>query len=730
MLEKSLKENILKTIRLSNGISYENLLDEYVVSSEEEIQIVLEELSDSDVIWKDEEGNFSLIEHENMAIGRFIAHDKGFGFVERLNGDGDDIFIDEKSKNTAMHQDIVMVKVKKMRARSDEGKIVKIIERGLKRFVGTFVSDSYGTYVIPDEKKYKLKVFIPSDYHNHAISGHKVVVEVLDFLPDFNAKGKILNILGHVNDPGVDILSIVHKHDIPVEFSEEALLQANLISDVVSDGEIANRRDLRRETIVTIDGSDAKDLDDAVNVKRLENGHYLLGVHIADVSHYVTPGSPMDKEAYTRGTSVYLVDRVIPMIPHRLSNGICSLNPKVDRLTLSCEMEFSPSGDLVNYDIFESVINTRERMTYDDVNVILARSDERVIERYAGLDPFFDTMHELSLILRKKRFDGGAIDFDIKEAKILVDENCSPTEIKERSRGESERLIEDFMLAANDTVAMHLSKHNLPGMYRVHEQPNPSKLYHFANFITSFGYRFNGGIDGVKPKQLQILLNKIKGTKEETIISKVLLRSMSQAKYHHENMGHFGLAKEYYTHFTSPIRRYPDLMVHRLIREYALNKKNPEEHLFPLPEIAEHTSFCERRAVEAERETQELKKTEFMKERIGETFPAVISSITKFGFFVELDNTIEGLVHISSLADDHYEFDDGKLILVGKKKKKVFQLGDSITVKLIKTDVAERRIYFEPSVAVVKKQSSEGNKGSSPKEVKKNYKDRFDRLYK
>lgn len=728
MLEKSLKELILKTIRFSNGVSFENLLDEYIAFSEDDIQATLNDLLDSNVIWKEEENKYTLLEQDNIVIGRFLAHEKGFGFVERLNSEEDDIFIEAKYKNDAMHTDIVMVKVKKMRAKSDEGKIIKVIERGLKRAVGTFKSDSYGTYVVPDEKRLPIKIFIPSEYHLNAVSGHKVVVDVYDFLPDGNARGKIKNILGHVNDPGVDILSIVHKHAIPHEFEEETLEHANEISDVVSDEEIMSRRDLRRETIVTIDGSDAKDLDDAVNVKRLPNGNYLLGVHIADVSHYVTPGSPMDKDAYLRGTSVYLVDRVIPMIPHRLSNGICSLNPRVDRLTLSCEMEFDPTGKLVEYDIFQSVINTCERMTYDDVNLILSRSDKNVVEKYSGLVSFFDTMYELSLILRKRRFDGGAIDFDIKEAKILVDDECKPTEIHERSRGEAERLIEDFMLAANDTVAMHLSKQKLPGMYRIHEQPNPSKLYHFANFITNFGYRFIGSIDGIKPKQLQTLLNKIKGSKEETIISKVLLRSMSQAKYSNENLGHFGLAKENYTHFTSPIRRYPDLMVHRLIRDYVVNKKNPSDCSYNLAEIAEHTSMCERRAVEAERETQELKKTEFMKEHIGEVYSGVISSVTKFGFFVELPNTIEGLVHVSSLNDDHYEFDQEKLILVGKNKKKVYSLGDPITIKLTKTDIEERRIYFEPFSKP--KQDKKKQESLPEKKTKKSFKDRFDKLYK
>jgi len=719
-LEKTLREKMVRVIRLSDtGIAFEDLLDEFISSSEEEIQDTLNQLLIDKEIWKNEENRFTLLENESFVYGRFLAHEKGFGFVHRLSEEGDDIFVEEKNKNGALHQDLVMVKLKKMRTKSDEGKVLSIVERGMKKIVGTFQQDSLGTFVVPDDKRLPIKIFIPSEFHAGAVVGHKVYCELFEYLVDGNAKGKIIEILGHQNDPGVDILSIVYKHDIPTEFPEDVQEQAISIPDEVPEEAIMNRRDLRDQTIVTIDGEDAKDLDDAVTVTKLDNGNYLLGVHIADVSHYVPQGSPIDKEAYWRGTSVYLVDRVIPMIPHRLSNGICSLNPHVNRLVLSCEMEFDPSGNLVNYDIFESVIKTTERMTYKDVNHLIAKDNEEVSKRYKNLLPFFDTMYELSLILRRKRFDEGAIDFDIKEAKILVDENCQPTEIVERTRGEAERLIEDFMLAANDTIAYHLCKEALPGMFRVHESPSPAKLYHFANFITMFGYRLKGKVDEMTSKQLQNFIERIQGKKEEPIISRVLLRSMQKAKYSDVNSGHFGLAKEFYTHFTSPIRRYPDLIVHRLLREFVINKSDPNTLTLALGEIAERASMTERRAVDAERETQELKKTEYMKDRIGERFQGIICSVTKFGFFVELPNTIEGIVHVSSLQDDHYEFDEGKLQLVGKRKKKVFAIGDSVSVSLVKADIDERKMYFE-----LAKEEKETKK---PK--KKSFRDRFNSLY-
>src|SRR5690606_19634051 len=491
-------------------------------------------------------------------------------------------------------------------------------------------------FVIPDDKKIADDIFIPKSADMGAVDGHKVVVNITTFPEDRkNAEGEIVQILGHKNDPGVDILSIIHQHDLPLAFPDEVMDEANQIPETVDEADIPKRRDLRGETIVTIDGADAKDLDDAVTVKKLPNGNYELGVHIADVSHYVTEGSPIDREAYERGTSVYLVDRVIPMIPHRLSNGICSLNPKEDRLTLSCVMEINPQGEVVSHEIFESVIRTTERMTYSDVNKILVDQDEEVIERYRSLVPMFQMMAELADILRKKRMNRGAIDFDFKESKVIVDAEGHPIDVVLRERSVAERLIEEFMLAANETVAEHFHWLDLPFIYRIHEDPKEDKLQRFFEFITNFGLVVRGKANNVHPRALQEIIDAVRDKPEETVVNTVLLRSMQQAKYYHESIGHFGLATECYTHFTSPIRRYPDVIVHRLIRTYLIRGEiDPQTQArwkAVLPEIAQHTAKMERRAVDAERETDELKKAEYMEDKIGEEFDGIISSVTSFG---------------------------------------------------------------------------------------------------
>ncbi|MCL6588036.1 MAG: ribonuclease R, partial [Anoxybacillus sp.] len=489
----------------------------------------------------------------------------------------------------------------------------------------------------------------------------------------------------------------------------------------------------------TIDGEDAKDLDDAVTVTKLENGNYKLGVHIADVSHYVTEGSPIDREAYERGTSVYLVDRVIPMIPHRLSNGICSLNPKVDRLTLSCEMEINDRGEVVSHEIFQSVIRTTERMTYSDVNRILVDHDEALREKYAPLVPMFEVMAELADILRNKRMKRGAIDFDFKEAKVLVDENGKPYDVVLRERSVAERLIEEFMLAANETIAEHFHWMNVPFIYRVHEDPKPEKLQRFLEFITNFGYIVKGTGNQIHPRALQEVLEAVRGEPEEMVVSTVMLRSMKQARYDAESLGHYGLSTEFYTHFTSPIRRYPDLIVHRLIRTYLINgqidEQTQQKWAEKLPEIAEHTSNMERRAVEAERETDDLKKTEFMEDKIGMEFDGIISSVTNFGLFVELPNTVEGLVHVSYLTDDYYHYDEQHYAMIGERTGKVYRIGDEITVRVINVNKEERIVDFEivgmkgrrnkqPKAAPVviegkRKKKKSDEKGAAKKEKKK-----------
>lgn len=644
---------------------------------------------------------YGLPEKMSLVRGRVSAHAKGYAFVVPEEPGYDDIFIPPGETNNALNGDIVLAKVtKESSGARREGTIVRILERGVKQVVGTYTESANFGFVIPDDKKFNGDIFIPKHASKGAVEGHKVVVNITVY-PEgrMSAEGEVVQILGHRNDPGVDILSIIYKHGLPIEFPEEVMEQAQKVPDKISEAEIKGRRDLRNEVYVTIDGADAKDLDDAVSVTRLDNGNFKLGVSIADVSYYVTENSPIDKEAYERGTSVYLVDRVIPMIPHRLSNGICSLNPKVDRLTLTCEMEINERGVVVSHEIFESVIKTTERMTYFDVNKILVDQDEELREKYHDLVPMFEDMEELAAILRKKRMKRGAIDFDFKEAKVLVDDDGHPTDVVIRERSVAERLIEEFMLAANETVAEHFHWLELPFIYRIHEDPKEDKLQRFFEFITNFGLIVRGKANTVHPRALQEIIEEVQGKPEEMVVNTVMLRSMQQAKYYPENLGHFGLATDYYTHFTSPIRRYPDLIVHRLIRTYIIKgEMDPQTQAkwsALLPEIAQHTSKMERRAVDAERETDELKKTEYMEDKIGEEFDGIISSVTNFGIFVELPNTIEGLVHVSYLTDDYYHYDERQYAMIGERTGNVFRIGDEITVRVISVDKEERSIDFE-----------------------------------
>ncbi|MEK5172873.1 ribonuclease R [Heyndrickxia sp. FSL W8-0496] len=644
---------------------------------------------------------YGLPEKMNLVRGKMTGHAKGFAFVTPEEPGLDDIFIPPHEKNNAMHGDIVLVRVSSQSSGARrEGSVVRILERGITEIVGTYTESKYFGFVIPDDKKFGSDVFIPKNENAGAVEGHKVVVHLTSYPEGHkNAEGEVVRILGHKNDPGVDILSVIHKHGLPQAFPEEVLEQANNVPDTIDESEIGNRRDLRQETIVTIDGADAKDLDDAVTVTRLENGHYKLGVHIADVTHYVTEGSPIDREALERGTSVYLVDRVIPMIPHRLSNGICSLNPKVNRFTLSCEMEINDKGEVVNHEIFESIIKTTERMTYSDVNKILVDKDEEVRDRYQMLVPMFETMEQLAEILRNKRMERGAIDFDFKEAKVVVDEEGKPVDVVIRERSVAERLIEEFMLAANETIAEHFHWLDVPFMYRIHEDPKEEKLQRFFEFITNFGLIVRGTANSVHPRALQEIIEAVQGKPEEMVISTVMLRSMQQAKYDPESLGHFGLSTQFYTHFTSPIRRYPDLIVHRLIRTYLIEGKLDQATRAKwdasLQEIADHASKMERRAVDAERETDELKKAEYMEDKVGEEFDGMISSVTNFGMFVELPNTIEGLVHVSYMTDDYYHYDERQYAMIGEKTGNVFRIGDEITVRVINVNKDEHDIDFE-----------------------------------
>lgn len=706
-----------------------------------ELVIALNELEDAGQLVRTRKNRFGLPEKMNLIRGRIQMHQKGFAFLIPDEEGLTDVYIHFSDLKSAMNNDKVLVRIEKSGndGNRPEGKVIRILERAVTQVVGTYEDNRSFGFVIADDKRIPNDIFIPKGSTSGAVDGHKVIVRITKY-PEGrkSAEGEIIQILGHKNDPGIDIISIIYKHGITIDFPDEVLEHAANTPETISENEMEGRRDLRDETIVTIDGADAKDLDDAVSVKQLENGNFKLGVYIADVSYYVQEGSPIDKEAFERGTSVYLVDRVIPMIPHRLSNGICSLNPQVDRLTLGCEMEIDNDGQVVNHEIFQSVIKTTERMTYSDVNKILVDKDETLRERYQPLVPMFEAMEKLASILRSKRMGRGAIDFDFKEAKVIVDEEGKAIDVVLRERSVAERLIEEFMLAANETVAEHFHWMDVPFIHRIHEDPDEGKLHNFFEFLAGLGITVKGTANEIHPQALQKVLEEIQGEPEEMIVSKLMLRSMKQAKYDPQSIGHFGLATDFYTHFTSPIRRYPDLIVHRLIRTYLIKNQldtNTTSHWKSvLPEIARHTSERERRAVDAERDTDELKKAEYMLDKIGEEFSGVISSVTNFGMFVELPNTVEGLVHVSFLTDDYYHYDERSQALIGERTANIYRVGDEVKVKVAGVNVEEHAVDFElvgaePRKRRVRnprkentpnnKQKSNGNKQKKHKKKKK-----------
>jgi ribonuclease R len=667
-----------------------------------ELVKALNELEDNGQLVRTRKNRFGLPEKMNLIRGKIQMHAKGFAFLIPDDEDRADIYIHHSDLASAMNNDKVMVRPESNEqdgARA-EGKVIRILERATTDIVGTFEDNKSFGFVIADDKRIPNDIFIPKGNTNGAVNGHKVITRITKY-PEGrkSAEGEIIQILGHKNDPGIDIISIIHKHGITVDFPDEVLDQAAATPDVISEDEIEGRRDLRDEVIVTIDGADAKDLDDAISVKKLDNGNYKLGVYIADVSYYVDEGSSIDTEAFERGTSVYLVDRVIPMIPHRLSNGICSLNPQVDRLTLGCEMEIDSTGEIVGHEIFQSVIRSKERMTYTDVNKILVDKDEETREKYKELVPLFEQMEKLAAVLNGKRMGRGAVDFDFKEAKVLVNETGEVQDVVLRERSVGERLIEEFMLAANETVAEHFHWLDVPFIHRIHEDPDEGKLQTFFEFLGGLGYVVKGTGNEIHPQALQKVLEEAKGKSEEMIISKLMLRSMKQAKYDPQSVGHFGLATDFYTHFTSPIRRYPDLTVHRLIRTYLINSQMDHQTQSrwkdAMPEIARHTSERERAAVDAERETDDLKKAEYMQDKIGEEFSGVISSVTNFGMFVELENTIEGLIHVSYMTDDYYHYDEQSFAMIGERTANVYRIGDEVTVKVADVNTDERTVDFE-----------------------------------
>ena len=640
----------------------------------------------------------------------FISNAKGFGFVE-IEGRAEDLYVPEDRVNGAFHKDLVQVALLPGKSgKRQEAQVLRVLERGLTHVVGTYEQsrNNFG-FVIPDNGKLPQDVFVPKERSKGAMTGHKVVVEITGYGTDTRSpEGKVVEILGHVNDPGVDIMSIVRGYELPVEFSEKIMNQVERVSQEVSEADRAGRRDLRDVTMVTIDGEDAKDLDDAVSVS-FDGKYYHLGVHIADVTNYVQENSALDREALKRGTSVYLVDRVIPMLPHALSNGICSLNEGVDRLALSCLMTVDSYGEIIDYEICESVIRVNNRMSYNGVKAIL--EDETIVEtnadfkKYAYLVPMFRQMAELASLLRKKRMKRGSIDFDFPECKIILDKEGHPLDIKPYERNVATNLIEDFMLAANETVAQHFYWLEMPFVYRVHDVPDADRLQKLSTFINNFGYYMKSmgkrgskvGSEEVHPKEIQKLLQKIAGTPEEPMISRLALRSMKQAKYSVESTGHFGLACQYYCHFTSPIRRYPDLQIHRIIKEQLRGRLKEERighYREILPEVAKHSSEMERRADEAERETDKLKKVEYMQQRIGQTFEGVVSGITAWGIYVELPNTVEGLVHVSKLPGDYYFYNESTYEMVGDATGRVFKLGMPVKVCVEDCDKMTRTIDF------------------------------------
>lgn len=631
-------------------------------------------------------------------IGTFISHPKGFGFVE-IDGRDEDLYIPENCVNGAFHKDTVKVTLMSgQRGRRQEAQVIEIVARGMKQIVGIYdkSNKNYG-FVIPDNAKISDDIFVPVERSKGAVSGHKVVCEITDYgKNNRKPEGKIVEILGHVNDPGVDIMSIVRGYELPVEFSEKIMHQVENVSNEVSEADMAGRRDLREVQMVTIDGEDAKDLDDAVSLTK-DGELYQLGVHIADVTNYVQENSALDWEARNRGTSVYLVDRVIPMLPHKLSNGICSLNAGENRLALSCLMTIDKKGEVVSHEIVESVIKVDRRMSYTSVRKILEDRDEEEIKEYEALVPMFELMKELAGLLREKRKKRGSIDFDFPESKIILDKQGHPIEIKPYERNVATKIIEDFMLIANETVAQHFYWMELPFVYRTHDNPDPEKIDKLGTFIRNFGYSIKNKQEEIHPKELQKLLVKIEDTPEEALISRLTLRSMKQAKYTIDCTGHFGLACQYYCHFTSPIRRYPDLQIHRIIKEQIrgrMNEKRIEHYNEILPEVAKHSSEMERRADEAERETDKLKKVEFMEEHIGEIFEGVISSITAWGVYVELPNTVEGMIHVSMLPGDYFYYDEETYEMVGQATDIRYKLGQTLKVRVNATDKISRTIDF------------------------------------
>lgn len=695
-----MKEKILSILKESDkALSIDELdsaLNLNTIEETKEFSDALRELEDSYEIYRSNKNRYMLLENSNLRKGILRMNKKGFGFVE-VSGEGEDIFVAPDNINKALNNDTVIVEIlNKNSGEKREGRIVKTLERDLSTIVGEIYFKKDKGYIIPDDKKLDIQLEIDRDKSHGAVDGHKVVVKILRNITKNRYKGEVVRIIGHKNDPGVDILSIVCKYEINDTFPEEVIEELDSIPEEVREQDKKGRKDLTDVTIFTIDGDDTKDIDDAISIEKLKNGNYKLGVHIADVSYYVKEGSPLDKEAMDRGTSVYLVDRVIPMLPHKLSNGICSLNPGVERLAISCVMEIDNNGKTVDYEIFPSIIKSRLQMTYKKVNQVIEKN-----EIPEGYEPFVNDlklMDELSQIIRKAKINRGYIDFDVDEAKIIVDENCHPTDIVLRNRGRGENLIEDFMIQANECVATHIFYMDLPFIYRVHEYPKEEKIRDFISFVQSLGYTVKFNAKDISSKAIQKLINQLKDKKEFKVLSSLLLRNMQKAIYLPQNLGHYGLASKCYTHFTSPIRRYPDTTVHRLLRTYLFNDDMSNQTINKWQEklvyIAENSSFKERESVECEREVEDMKMAEYMEDHIGEEYKGIISGVTNFGMFIQLDNLVEGLIHVNDMKD-YFSFDEVTQSLIGERTKEKFTLGDEVLIKVKAASKEAKTIDFE-----------------------------------
>ena len=679
-----MKDRIIEILKKENkALSVYEINDLLNFNSSDDLQgllKVLDKLEKELIVYHTNKDKYMLLSDSHLKTGKLIVNKKGFGFVD-IEG-SDDIYVAANNMNGAIHGDIVIAEITSKKGFELEGRILKIVKREINNVVGTIIKDRNKLVLKLDDDKLNINVILDNNSMKNIVEGHKVLVKLLSRIDNHNFKGEVIKVIGHINDPGVDILSIAAKHDINDEFSPEVMEEVDKLRSEVLPNEYKDRTDLRDKMIFTIDGDDTKDIDDAISLDILANGNYRLGVHIADVSHYVKEDTELDKEAYERGTSVYLADRVIPMLPHKLSNGICSLNPNVDRLSLSCVMDIDSTGEVVSYDIFESVIKSNIQMTYKKVNKIL---EENIVPE--GYERYKDTllkMKELAAILRKNKIEKGYIDFDLDESKIIVNDKGEAIDVTLRERGTGEKLIEDFMIAANETVARHIFYMDYPFIYRVHGEPNEEKITKFMHYISILGYTITGKINKITPKSMQGILEQLKDAKEYSMMSKELLRSMQKAIYDTKNIGHFGLASKCYTHFTSPIRRYPDTTVHRLLHTYLFNKNLNKETIrhweTKLPFVAEHSSLKERNSIECEREVDDMKKAEYMEKHIGEHFEGIISGVMSFGIFVELPNLIEGLIRVEDIKGDYYEYNEDTFSLVGKRNKRGFRLGDRVKV--------------------------------------------------